>query len=91
MILVAGATGYLGREICRRLIDQGEPVHGLVRATSDRTATRELESMGVDLVLGDLRDRASLGRFVAHLAETGVHAGMSDHAVSEADCSRSVK
>ena len=62
MILVAGATGYLGREICRRLIDQGEPVHGLVRATSDRTATRELESMGVDLVLGDLRDRGSLDR-----------------------------
>ena len=31
-----------------------------------------------------LPDRASLGRFVAHLAEIGVHAGMSDHAVSEA-------
>jgi catechol 2,3-dioxygenase len=31
-----------------------------------------------------LPDRASLGRFVAHLAEIGVRAGMSDHAVSEA-------
>src|SRR6202521_6088117 len=31
-----------------------------------------------------LPDRASLGRFVAHLAETGVYAGMSDHFVSEA-------
>lgn len=31
-----------------------------------------------------LPDRASLGRFVAHLAEIGVHAGMSDHFVSEA-------
>ena len=31
-----------------------------------------------------LPDRASLGRFVAHLAETGVYAGMSDHLVSEA-------
>ena len=29
-------------------------------------------------------DRATLGRFVAHLAEIGVRAGMSDHAVSEA-------
>ena len=31
-----------------------------------------------------LPDRASLGRFVAHLAEIGEHAGMSDHFVSEA-------
>jgi catechol 2,3-dioxygenase len=31
-----------------------------------------------------LPDRASLGRFVAHLAEIGVYAGMSDHLVSEA-------
>lgn len=29
-------------------------------------------------------DRATLGRFVAHLAEIGVYAGMSDHLVSEA-------
>ena len=31
-----------------------------------------------------LPDRAALGRFIAHLAEIGVRAGMSDHAVSEA-------
>jgi catechol 2,3-dioxygenase len=31
-----------------------------------------------------LPDRASLGRFVAHLGEIGAHAGMSDHFVSEA-------
>jgi catechol 2,3-dioxygenase len=31
-----------------------------------------------------LPDRASLGRFVSHLAEIGAHAGMSDHLVSEA-------
>jgi catechol 2,3-dioxygenase len=31
-----------------------------------------------------LPDRASLGRFVKHLASIGVHAGMSDHFVSEA-------
>ena len=31
-----------------------------------------------------LPDRAALGRFVAHLAEIGERAGMSDHAVSEA-------
>ncbi|HJQ52251.1 MAG TPA: VOC family protein [Gemmatimonadaceae bacterium] len=31
-----------------------------------------------------LPDRASLGRFVAHLGEIGAHAGMADHFVSEA-------
>jgi catechol 2,3-dioxygenase len=31
-----------------------------------------------------LPDRAALGRFVAHLAEIGEYAGMSDHLVSEA-------
>ena len=31
-----------------------------------------------------LPDRAALGRFVAHLASSGVPAGMSDHKVSEA-------
>lgn len=31
-----------------------------------------------------LPDRAALGRFVTHLASLGVHAGMSDHLVSEA-------
>lgn len=31
-----------------------------------------------------LPDRASLGRFVAHLSEIGAYAGMSDHLVSEA-------
>jgi catechol 2,3-dioxygenase len=31
-----------------------------------------------------LPDRAALGRFIAHLAEIGARAGMSDHAVSEA-------
>src|SRR6266550_995638 len=31
-----------------------------------------------------LPDRAALGRFVAHLAEIGAHAGSADHLVSEA-------
>jgi len=31
-----------------------------------------------------LPERAALGRFVRHLADTGEHAGMSDHLVSEA-------
>jgi uncharacterized protein YbjT (DUF2867 family) len=60
MILVAGATGFLGREICRRLGEQGQPVRGLARASSDASIVAELEAMGMDIVRGDLRDRSSL-------------------------------
>lgn len=60
MILVAGATGFLGREICRRLTAEGREVRGLVRASSDGEVTAHLKAMGVELVEGDLRDRASL-------------------------------
>jgi len=60
MILVAGATGFLGGEICRRLIERGFSVRGLVRRTSDPQAVERLRSLGVECVEGDIRDRASL-------------------------------
>ena len=60
MILVAGATGFLGREICRRLVAQGRHVRGLVRPTSDPDAVQHLQDLGVQTVEGDLRAPASL-------------------------------
>jgi uncharacterized protein YbjT (DUF2867 family) len=60
MILVAGATGVLGSEIVRRLLAQGEPVRALVRTTSDPAKVARLESDGVDIARGDLRDPSSL-------------------------------
>ena len=60
MILVVGATGNLGGEICRRLKAAGKPVRGLVRQTADAGKIEALKSLGVDLAFGDLRDRASL-------------------------------
>lgn len=60
MNLVVGATGMLGSEICRRLAAEGKPVRALVRTTSDQIKVDKLRSYGVDIVQGDLRDRASL-------------------------------
>jgi uncharacterized protein YbjT (DUF2867 family) len=60
MILVVGATGALGGEICRRLVERGERVRGLVRDTSNPDTVARLTSLGVGTVRGDLRDRASL-------------------------------
>lgn len=60
MILVAGATGGLGSEICRRLRARGERVRGLVRTTSATDKVAGLQDLGVEIVRGDLKDRASL-------------------------------
>ena len=60
MILVVGSTGLLGGEICRRLRAGGELVRGLTRATSDTAAVDRLLGVGVETVVGDIRDRASL-------------------------------
>jgi NADH dehydrogenase len=60
MILVAGATGILGSEICRRLTAAGESVRALVRPTSSPDTVARLRAMGAELAEGDLRDRASL-------------------------------
>ena len=60
MILVAGATGSLGSQIVRRLIDKGEEVRALVRATSDPEKIASLRALGASLFTGNLRDSASL-------------------------------
>jgi uncharacterized protein YbjT (DUF2867 family) len=60
MILVVGSTGFLGGEICRQLVAAGKPVRGLVRSTSTPEKVERLKAMGVQTVLGDLRDPGSL-------------------------------
>ncbi len=60
MNLIIGATGMVGGEICRLLSAAGRPVKALVRATSDPAKVNKLKSMGATVVLGDLRDSASL-------------------------------
>lgn len=62
MNLVVGATGALGGEICRVLVDEGRPVRGLVRASSPRDRVERLGSLGVETVYGDLKDRDSLAQ-----------------------------
>jgi uncharacterized protein YbjT (DUF2867 family) len=60
MILVAGATGYLGSEICRLLRERDADVRALVRRTSAAQKVERLRSLGVELVTGDLKDPRSL-------------------------------
>ena len=59
-VLVAGATGFLGSEICRQLISKNKNVKGLVRATSDSNKVAQLKELGVEIIKGDLKNKASL-------------------------------
>ena len=59
-ILIVGATGLLGSDICKQLVENGKSVRALVRTTTDPAKVDRLKSLGVELVHGDVRDRASL-------------------------------
>jgi uncharacterized protein YbjT (DUF2867 family) len=60
MILVAGATGNLGGEICRLLTEKGLKVRALVRPTSAKARVEKLQLSGAELVYADLKDPVSL-------------------------------
>lgn len=60
MVLVVGATGLVGSAICQKLLERGEKVRALVRATSLKEKVEALRSSGAELCTGDLKDPASL-------------------------------
>lgn len=59
MNLITGATGLLGSHVVEQLGLRGRPARALVRRNSD---TSWLRQHGVELVEGDLTDRAALDR-----------------------------
>ena len=60
MVLVVGATGLVGSEICARLARRGEKVRALVRGTSSQERIAALRSLGAELHVGDLKEPASI-------------------------------
>jgi uncharacterized protein YbjT (DUF2867 family) len=60
MVLVVGATGLVGSEVCQRLMRRGEQVKALVRETSSKEKIEALRSAGVELCVGDLKDPRSI-------------------------------
>lgn len=61
-ILVTGATGLVGNNVVRRLLEAGRAVRVLVRASADR---RPLEGLDVERIVGDVTDAVSVAQAVA--------------------------
>src|SRR4029079_13066140 len=59
-VLVIGATGFLGMEICRQLTEKNKKVIGLIRSTSDAAKVQMLKELGVETVIGDIKEMSSL-------------------------------
>lgn len=62
MVLVIGATGLVGGEVCKKLTQRGEEVRALVRATSSKEKVEALLSSGVEVFVGDLKEPQTIGR-----------------------------
>lgn len=56
-VLVAGATGLLGNEICRQLTLKNLSVKAMVRATTASDKKEKLTQLGIQVVQGDLRNK----------------------------------
>jgi nucleoside-diphosphate-sugar epimerase len=85
-VLVTGASGFIGQHLVRRLIERGDRVSCLVRATS---RLDELRSSGAQFIVGDATDRAGIERALAE-SQAGVvfHLAGLVKAVRPADFAR---
>jgi len=59
MILIVGASGFLGREVAKQLLSSGERVRAFTRTPAK---VDDLKMAGAEVVQGDLIDAASLQR-----------------------------
>jgi dihydroflavonol-4-reductase len=71
LVLVTGASGFVGSAVARMALERGFAVRVLVRATSTR---KNVESLDAQVVVGDMRDEASMRaalrgvRYLFHVA-----------------------
>jgi dihydroflavonol-4-reductase len=68
-VVVTGATGLAGANICKLLIERGDSVRALARPTAD---TAPLVGLGVEIVPGDITDRHAV-RQALRGADAAIH------------------
>ena len=59
-VLVSGATGSLGMQVCEVLAAAGRDVRALVRSSADGAKLARLRALGAEIVVGDLEQPATL-------------------------------
>jgi uncharacterized protein YbjT (DUF2867 family) len=60
MVLVVGATGLVGSEVCQKLAKGGEKVRALVRTTSSKEKVEALRACDAEICVGDLKEPSSI-------------------------------
>ncbi len=58
-VLVTGATGLAGANVCKLLLERGDRVRALARATAD---SAPLAALGAEVVVGDITDADAVRR-----------------------------
>jgi nucleoside-diphosphate-sugar epimerase len=72
-ILIAGATGVLGRRMTRQLLERGHTVVGLAR---NEKAAQSIQNLGGEVVIGNIYDVDSIAAQVKQ-ADAVIHAATS--------------
>ncbi len=57
MIVMTGATGFVGGNLVKRLVEEGLKVRCIIRSESGASS---LQGLGVEIAYGDVRDKGSL-------------------------------
>ena len=68
-VLVTGATGLAGANVCKLLVERGDAVRALARESAD---VRPLVELGVEVVIGDVTEPEAVVR-AARGSEAAIH------------------
>ncbi len=73
-VLVTGSNGFIGSNLCKRLVAEGFEVNALVRKTSD---LKFLENVSVNLVYGDITQPETLPQALENVEKVFHVAGLA--------------
>lgn len=76
-ILITGITGYIGGTIAKKLLEKNYHVIGLVR---NEDHTKELESLGIESIIGNIHDESVLKSAIANVEAIIHNADSADDA-----------
>jgi nucleoside-diphosphate-sugar epimerase len=60
IVLITGATGFIGRHLAKKFVEKGEKIRCLVRTSSPKIAVDYLNKLDVELAYGELTDKDTL-------------------------------